>query len=455
MKSLSALTHVIPAVITLLAFSPSCAASTMNISSMKADSKAGMSLLSKSRVLEEQQQQAEEGDDQNQAYYYNNDMTWMQGYSIKFLGCHHVAHWNSDADENDEVKIKTERQVRFRLCPSSSCNSNSAIGCNSNFGDYVVDMATFLDSYLGNQAEIVEEQCENRLKQCNCGDDKCEYSCYKKAGLEDQCMDYNPYYDDDDGNNAYNQIDLQEYTYCTQVNADADNNDDGDNEENQEEAEGEQQEGENRKTRRRRKLDQQEVAYFLGPYCTDKGIEIHLGLFTDDTCTEFADSNGGRTAYLENYGTSIPYYGTSLVDNTCYTCKDTDYDSGDVFTRDVCETTYTAAGKCESRISSSTSITYPNENACSYIQGIKLLKHTKNGVIYRNAGSLKAAIAIAFFATMFVVFGFYVWYLRKLIAAKEALRIKNSSSPRKKKGFFRTLRKKLSFNKEKKKNALI
>ena len=47
-------------------------------SGLPADSKLGMELLSKARLLEE-----EEANDEV-------DITWVAGYSLKFQGCHHI-----------------------------------------------------------------------------------------------------------------------------------------------------------------------------------------------------------------------------------------------------------------------------------------------------------------------------------------------------------------------------
>jgi hypothetical protein len=49
-------------------------------SGLAAESKLGVSLLSKARLLEEN------GNNENQ----NVDTTWVSGYSLKFLGCHHI-----------------------------------------------------------------------------------------------------------------------------------------------------------------------------------------------------------------------------------------------------------------------------------------------------------------------------------------------------------------------------
>jgi hypothetical protein len=418
-----------------LALSVLQATSAINLAPIPVNSKAGASLINQSRLLENDNN----GDGNND----DDGYTWMQGYSVKFIGCHHVAHWNEDADgeDQDEVKIKVERHVRYRLCPTSSCSHNTGLGCTSGYGEYIVDMDTFLQSYLQNKEEIVEEQCEMYYKNnCSCGGDDdaadddeemCAYKCYNKAGMS-QCIENNPYYDDEQNKD---QFDVKDYTYCTEYK--------GENGEDKDEED---------KDRRIRKLEEEEVAYFLGPYCADKGDEILLGLFTDDTCTEFADEEAGHTTYYETFGSVIPYKDETLVGRSCYTCKDTDYYDEDVATRDICPDIYAVSGKCETKISED-SVAYPNENACTYIDGIKIVKHTKKGIIYRQYhGTKKAAIAIALFATSFVLLAFYICFLNKKItvqrkaalAAAASEHAQNNSPRKEKKGFFKTVAKNLS-----------
>merc|ERR1712151_1231063 len=79
----------------------------------------------------------------------------------------------------------------------------------------------------------------------------------------------------------------------------------------------------------RRKLEgeEEEVEYFLGPYCANNGGDIYLGMFTDDACTNFAadDSTGGTSVYEEIVGDVLPYsYSAkqSLVEFKCMSCKE-------------------------------------------------------------------------------------------------------------------------------------
>merc|ERR1712032_1675865 len=87
-----------------------------------------------------------------------NDISFVSNYSIKFMGCHHVTQWASEEEQedmedqvDDEVglnaangRIRSKGLVRFRLCPSDSCFDHFGAGCSSNYGEYVVDMYTFL-----------------------------------------------------------------------------------------------------------------------------------------------------------------------------------------------------------------------------------------------------------------------------------------------------------------------
>jgi len=339
---------------------------------LKADSRLGMSLLSKSRKLE----------DADEEY----DYTYVANYSIKFQGCHHVSQWNLDADDGDEnVRIQTKRLIRFRLCPTGSCTNDKTAGCSSGYGDYIVDMDTFLYSYLTDKQEQEEYNCEYAAENtCGCGaddvddEDTCLANCYANNG-----MDYCIANDDDAA-----QFDVSAYAYCSQADFG------------------------------RRRLDQGDVAYYIGASCADQGGEVHLGLFVDDTCSEQSS-----TSYYSLTGSELPYSDESLVSDSCISCLESNanqnnngddvYDADQV--KEMCETLYTYAGKCETYMG----IDYINENACSYIEGIKIIRD--DGVIRTSATrkSKGAAVAIGLFATTAILLGAYVYYLRtKLGRAK-------------------------------------
>jgi len=344
--------------------------------SLKADSKLGMKLLSEARRLEN-------GDDEV-------DMTWVVDYSLKFQGCHHVTQWNADADGDEDVRIATKRLVRFRLCPGDVCDGESSGGCSSGYGDYIIDMNTFLEAYLMDLEELHEWTCEYyEMKVCDCDDDdgkddgfdeeECLNTCYANNGL-DYCVEEE---NDDDAV----EFELEDYVECGEFKAD----------------------------NRRRRLNQ-EVEYFIGPYCSDQGGKIYLGMFTDDTCSQFADDYAGVVTYKDFVGTSLPYSSESIVGMECVSCTplaEIEEDDGnqnqndEVEVKEICEQLYQTAGKCEDNLGNDD----PNYNACNYMEGIKVIR--KDGVVeVSNAGSSTAAAFIGVFAVTSCLLGGYAYYLK-------------------------------------------
>jgi hypothetical protein len=316
--------------------------------------------------------QARREADNNEYNYNNMDLSFLVGYSVKFQGCHHVQQWNKDADEEDDVRIKTKRLVRFRLCPVTDCDADTT-GCTSKYGDYVVDMNTFVDSYLQTVAD--GSNCSAAKSTCyqTCGDDdECMAECYTNMGM-DSCY----------GTRKLADFDPLDYTQCAQIDVSGG-----------------------------RRLDQYAAndddayggSYYLGPYCADQGGEIHLGMFTDDTCTSFAQN--GEDTFYQAMGFAIPYSDRSMVSQVCLSCGYSN--DGEYALNDMCNNVYPIAGKCETRMN----IDYPNESSCSYIEGIKIIR--EDGVIRTSATrkSKAAAVCIGVFLTVSVLLAGYVYYLR-------------------------------------------
>jgi len=315
------------------------------------------------------------------------DDSFLTSYSVKFQGCHHISQWNDEAgDDADEVRIETKRLVRFRLCDSSVCSASLGVGCKSGYGDYLVDMNEFMTYFLENKQEVEQQACESyeesNCAYCETDDDavdaeECKYECFSSAGMS-YCID------DEDA------FDPQDYLECAQYEAPA--ADDG----------------------YYRKLEDGNDGYFIGPFCADQGGEILLGLFTDDTCTEFADEYGGKATYESLSGESLPYSSKSLVDTDCYSCQEAKENDDDQYyeapeAKEFCATLYEESGKCETYFDA---VAYPNENACNYMEGIKMT--TTNGIILTGAGG-KNKVASAFigiFAVSFILLGSYVYYLK-------------------------------------------
>ena len=358
-------------------------------SSITASSEMGQRILSEARLLEE-----------------NNDgvdYTWVANMSLKYQGCYHTQVWNGDANggDNNDVRVSTQRLVRFRLCPSDSCTMASAAGCDKGYGDYVIGMETYLKYYLDIVQRDHEYSCAveaNTGDVASCEDDYCKYDTYVAKGME-YCVENNPYEQNNGNNNKNNnQQEMMNKIAegCQQWKYENNNN---------------------------RQLEDNQVAYYMGAYCSDTGGAIHLGLFTEETCTTFWDSNGGADTYLSVTGTEMPYAETTLIGTECVSCKEPkdqdqnnendQYDVDEV--KESCEYLYTTAGKCESALS----IDSPTTSACNFMEGIKIYR--KNGsIIYSKAtAGTTASVFIGLFATSFILLGGYAYYLKsKLDRAK-------------------------------------
>jgi hypothetical protein len=355
------------------------------IESIKADSELGFKLLSQARRLE------------------NNgeiDFTWVSGFSIKFQGCHHVSQWNSDAQNDEDVRIETKRLIRFRLCPTDSCKKQNAGGCNSDYGDYIIDMNTFLNTYYDAVDNYNTYRCEyTAAMECSCEDDGtqaddfnrdyCLYDCYVEHGIADSCVDRNPY---EEGNGNRNEkFDLAEYAECKQIKIQNQN---------------------------QRHLENNNNKYYVGPYCAEQGGAIFLGMFTDDSCSTYADEDGGSTTYASLAGSALPYSAESIITVDCISCKEPgefNQDGNDGEDADevieFCESIYNTAGKCEQGLQATGYVAEANNNACNYIAGIKVVR--RDGIITQASKANKtASIFIGIFVVAFVLLAAYVYYLK-------------------------------------------
>lgn len=362
----------------------------VTVDSISSSSKLGQKILSKARRLDEEDQEI--------------DITWMTGYDLKFQGCFETSAWNAEGDGEDAAKVMTKRLVRFRLCPSGSCSDSSASGCSSGYGDYLVDLNQFLDTWSEAKMQKEEYDCEQVREACGCGEndqdddeEACEYTCYTNANMG-YCIE-------EEG-----QFELQRYTYCGEVEM-PENDDDN---------------------RRRRLDEEEEEALFLGPYCSSQGGSIHLGMFTEETCSTQYDSYYGRDYYYEIFGTGMPYSQSNLVGLGCKSCIMEVYDNGDERRRKldnggdyvdangnyiapICYESYFGSAKCEENLG----IDDENNYGCNYMEGIKVVRAAGTVTELNSTPSKSASAFIGIFAVSFVVLGAYVYYLKtKLDKAK-------------------------------------
>jgi len=302
--------------------------------SMKASSALGSKLLSKARKTEEGEV----------------DYSWVMDYSIKFEKCHTVTQ--SGADEDGVQTMYRENTVEFKLCPTDQC----MYGCEG--GDYLVDMASFVDLYTEARMTAQELECEEIRENCDCDDvddeDGCQAQCYTNAGL-DYCVE-----GDDDGAAEFN---LQEYLECIEI-------------ENQY---GDAVEGEN---------------YYVGMKCSENGEEVNLKVYTNALCTV----EGSDAIYASFMGETLPYAdGTNIVAENCVSCSEADGndDAAAYALTEFCGTSYTSAAKCENDMS----ISDPILDGCDYIQNLYLREDN-----YKPRGSMWPLVGMWIFFITTIIF---------------------------------------------------
>ena len=361
---------------------------------LKANSKIGKQLMASARRLEEN------GEEEDAANF-----AWVADYSLKFQGCHHLVQWNEEADGEEDVKLYKKRLVRFRLCPSDTCSSSNAGGCSEGYGDYVIDMETYMQAYIESKRQTEENVCGGYMENyCNCegnGDDgfdenKCFYDCIVDAGMS-QCYQYA------EDQLHQEEFNLEEYMECAQYQVQDNNN---------------------------RKLEEAEEAqFFIGPFCSEQGGAINLGMFSDDTCSNpIEDDTFGAYTFETMSGFALPYASKSLIGSECSSCLQVDENEEDnqndnngeeqeVEITEACATAYANAGKCEIYLADGTT-RYANDQACNYIEGIKVVR--EDGMVFYQKAHANAVTTafIVIFAMAFFAMGFYVWYLRTRLNVK-------------------------------------
>jgi len=170
--------------------------------------------------------------------------------------------------------------VLLRLCPSNGgCDSTSTEGCKSGYGDMLVGISTFVEAYM----EDVKQQQEDEEDEED-GDD------WDMDGFA-RCEEYNPDENADDANQGA----------------------------------------------------WENYAFYVGPTCSDDGLNIKVDLFTDQYCSQTSEITFDQ---ISNGGT-LPYTDGGLVSTYCTGC--TEYnDDGEAEIKEVCQQTYeSAALKCE------------------------------------------------------------------------------------------------------------
>jgi hypothetical protein len=246
-------------------------------------------------------------------------------------------------NENGQY-VDTAKVVVYRLCPSDgSCDSD----CSGGYGEYVVSLNTYVEAYFEDQRENQENQEEEE------------------------------------------NFRLEEYLACGEYEVE---------EQEGEEGEGEnEQEGENQ--------EENEVAYYIGPTCTDDGTDIKLELFTDDACSSVSND----VAFNDLSGMDLPYSSGGLVSTSCSSCTENDNDGDGV--SELCEGLYELSYGCETNMETY-SANGKDESHCEYISELTNSKSKSSSSGSSGRGAGWAIFWVIFVVAIVGVAGF-IFYRRK------------------------------------------
>ena len=162
------------------------------------------------------------------------------------------------------------------------------------------------------------------------------------------------------------------------------------------------------------------MGLYVGPTCSANGKSITLNVFMDEWCSIEAPKGAFEKF---NYGQSLPYTATSIIDNNCISCKEpadeNDQNNGDYQDEDdiaeVCEKLYEQSAACESKLPSGTTY-YANTNGCNLVKSLKA-----PGRSSRSSGNASKVFAGLFAATTVAFAGVAYYFYEKAQRTNVAL----------------------------------
>lgn len=310
-------------------------------------------------------------------------------YFVKFEQCQFVKAYSDEIaqDESFDTVLYTSRFILFKLCPEE-CTT-----CSSGYGEYLVDLETYLQA-------TVEYFKEDQEAMCNACDANCQVDDAAQAADADAVDDMEA---GDDGVNdagrklytvdcttcyddcqkianmqANGYVDATDFLECTLIYDPEDDN---------------------------------KQPFYAGPICASGGAKIKIGVFTDENCMTF-DSTKEVDDYVQSDGGVSMKLSHALLKSTytdtCISCKEQADENGqqnnandqadaDEVT-EMCETLYDAAAKCEtaSGFANGYANIYGYENqvseestVCSFMDSLKAGTYDEGGeIVIKGASSM-------------------------------------------------------------------
>lgn len=118
--------------------------------------------------------QAQQQGDQQQNDAYSDVGTWngqnwqfngevpfdLTSRAFKYSGCAAIKSYDETRAYETGNPMVIDTYAVFRLCPADQCNKYSTTGCGKNYGEYAVEMKTYLSYILGFYDERFNDYCE-------------------------------------------------------------------------------------------------------------------------------------------------------------------------------------------------------------------------------------------------------------------------------------------------------
>ena len=93
-------------------------------------------------------------------YAYEEAPFDMSSRAFKYSGCAAIKAYDTERAQDNGNPMVLDTYAVFRLCPADKCNQFSLTGCTKNYGEYALEMKTYLSYVLGYYDDRYEEYCE-------------------------------------------------------------------------------------------------------------------------------------------------------------------------------------------------------------------------------------------------------------------------------------------------------
>jgi hypothetical protein len=217
-------------------------------------------------------------------------------FAMKYVGCQNVKSFSDDlAEDNDSnTVLGYNRFVVFRLCPANKCSAYNKYGCQDSFGEYIIEMEMFLEIMSQYHHQKYLEYCATCIACMNPPSDDTNYTEYNSTTNEtiytwsasadcqyfEACQNYNQAcknFDASTDDNAYSEI-LGCSEYALNDNM-----------------------------------------VYRGPHCGSNGKSITMGLFKDNECTKYIQSEADSGTSSGTDDSLLQFF----YNPTCVSCVNT------------------------------------------------------------------------------------------------------------------------------------